>query len=241
MWHRKSFIIWSFFSFNNITVVKTLWGKNFLLCLLLFVKIKMYLPKNSCWQRRERFFKRHRAIQVHTQAKDKKYIILHFNVCCKQNPDRSDRSRTRKTNRKQRGESTTEQSTTKQLMPSGLWFFIAAVAHIDLPPSPASLSLSLSLQDINNILMWFYPEMNRKWNMSPWDLIDLQMTVRADRNRPRLCSWVDRWSSPTVHTAPSDICRAFVRKCIVRVLCFYWLSHTSSCCKMLNEQKPVRH
>lgn len=61
-----------------------------------------------------------------------------------------------------------------------------------------SISLSLSLQDANSILMWFCPEVSRKWNMSLWDLIELQMTVRGDRRKTRghvvhdLISWVRR-------------------------------------------------
>ena len=33
--------------------------------------------------------------------------------------------------------------------------------------------------------MWFCPEVSRKWNMSLWDLIELQMTVGGDRRKTR--------------------------------------------------------
>lgn len=39
------------------------------------------------------------------------------------------------------------------------------------------------MEDTNNILMQFCPEVNRKWNVSLWDLIELQMKVRGREKR----------------------------------------------------------
>lgn len=161
----------------------------------------------------------------------KKYIILHFHVCCKQKLDRSDSNRTRKTNRKQRGESTTKQSTTKQLMPSGLWFFITAVVHIYTPPSPASLCAGHQ-QYFNVILSWDEHKVE-------YVALGLDRLANDRQSRQKQTGVMFRsWSVEFTNCTRSTIWHLQGLCC---VLCSHWLSHTSSCCKKLDEQKPLRH
>lgn len=170
----------------------TFWEK-FVVVVLVWWKQKVNLPK-PLWKAEERREKnRVRTIQTHIKQStdwrmcDMNIITspmisfiqilkkknLHFIVCCEQKPYSKLKGREKegKTNSKQRGELTRQQSTTKKLMPSVLSFCITAVTHTQM---------HLSLQDTNNILMWFCPQMNRRWDVSLWDLIELQMTVGVD-------------------------------------------------------------
>lgn len=78
----------------------------------------------------------------------------------------------------------------------------------------------LSLQDTNIILMLFCPEMSRKWKVSLWDLIELQMPEGVEENQagPR---------SESVH----DLISGVHRKCTHHHLTFkgpfYLMKYTS--------------
>lgn len=74
------------------------------------------------------------------------------------------------------------------------------------PPTQAHPNLQqLSMEDTNNVLMRFCPEVNRKWNMSLWDLIELQMKVRVERKGlelPPEQPGLDQLNSSTVPREP---------------------------------------
>ena len=54
-----------------------------------------------------------------------------------------------------------------------------------------------TLEGTNKILMRFCPEVNRKWDVSLWDLIELQMKVRGDRKGQELLP--EQNSSTAIH------------------------------------------